>query len=71
MPVAAVPSGSTHVLIVDGAHQVEQRAVTLGIETPTMYEIRSGLDAGDLVVIGNAAQLVTGERVEPRLESLD
>ncbi|HXS29016.1 MAG TPA: efflux RND transporter periplasmic adaptor subunit [Steroidobacteraceae bacterium] len=71
VPVAAVPSGSTNVLIVDRAHQVEQRAVTLGIETPTMYEVRSGLDAGDLVVIGNAAQLVTGERVEPRLESLD
>ncbi|MGH8220198.1 MAG: efflux RND transporter periplasmic adaptor subunit [Steroidobacteraceae bacterium] len=68
VPVAAVPSGSTSVLIVDPAHEVEQRAVTLGIETPTMYEIRSGLHAGELVVIGNGAQLVLGEKVDPHLE---
>jgi RND family efflux transporter MFP subunit len=70
VPVGAVPSGSSDVLVVDGDHEIERRAVTFGIETPTKYEIRSGLAAGDLVVIGNPAQLTPGEKVDPRIEPL-
>ncbi|MGH8259523.1 MAG: efflux RND transporter periplasmic adaptor subunit [Steroidobacteraceae bacterium] len=67
VPIAAVPSGSASVLVVDAGHKIERRAVTLGIETPTRYEIRSGLRDGDLVVIGDTAQLVPGETVDPQL----
>ena len=51
---------------------VSSRAtVTVGLETPDRVEIRRGLRAGDLVVVGNRAQLKAGhdgdaEGLEPR-----
>jgi hypothetical protein len=41
--------------------------VTLGLETPGRYEVLAGLKEGDLVMIGNPAQLTAGQKVEPRL----
>ena len=38
-------------------HEIEERTVTLGLETPDKYEVVSGLNEGDLVVIGNRAQI--------------
>jgi RND family efflux transporter MFP subunit len=67
IPIEAVPPGSTSVLLVNGSHEVEQRAVRLGIETPARYEVLLGLEEGDLVMIGNPSQLSAGQHVEPRL----
>jgi RND family efflux transporter MFP subunit len=67
IPVEAVPPGGKSVLMVNGAHEVEVRPVTLGIETPGRYEVLAGLREGDLVMIGNPAQVSAGQRVEPRL----
>jgi RND family efflux transporter MFP subunit len=66
VPIEAVPSGGKTVFVVNAAHQVEERAVKVGMETPTKYEIVSGLNEGDLVVVGNAAQLRAGQKVEAR-----
>ncbi len=67
IPVEALGAGGKSVLVVDAAHRLEQRAVTLGMETPGRYEVLSGLAEGDLVMLGNPAQLVVGQKVEPRL----
>jgi RND family efflux transporter MFP subunit len=67
IPIEAVPAGGTSVLLVNGSHEVEERAVKLGIETSARYEVLVGLEEGDLVMIGNPAQLSAGQQVEPRL----
>jgi RND family efflux transporter MFP subunit len=67
IPLQAVPPGGTSVLLVNAAHRIEERPVTLGLETPGRYEVLSGLEAGDLVMLGNPAQLAVGEKVEPRI----
>jgi RND family efflux transporter MFP subunit len=67
IPIEAVPPGGRSVLLVNGSHKVEERAVTLGLETPGRYEVLAGLKEGDLVMIGNPAQLTAGQQVEPRL----
>lgn len=71
VPTEAVAAGkSPTVLLVNREHQLEQRAVKLGLETPDKYEILSGLDEGDLVVVGNRSQFQAGEQVEPKLLQL-
>jgi len=67
IPLEAVPPGGSSVLIVNAAHRIEERPVTLGLETPARYEVLSGLEAGDLVMLGNPAQLPLGQKVEPRI----
>jgi RND family efflux transporter MFP subunit len=67
IPIEAVPPGGGSVLVVNGSRKVEERAVTLGLETPGRYEVLAGLKEGDLVMIGNPAQLSAGQKVEPRL----
>jgi RND family efflux transporter MFP subunit len=67
IPIEAVPPGGKSVLVVNGSHKLEERAVTFGIETAARYEVLAGLVEGDLVMIGNPAQLSAGQQVEPRL----
>ncbi|MDB6089817.1 MAG: Efflux transporter, family, subunit [Gammaproteobacteria bacterium] len=67
IPTEAVPPGSKNVLVVNGSHQVEERPIKLGLETAAKYEVQSGLSEGDLVMMGNPAQLLPGQKVEARL----
>ncbi|MBS0422116.1 MAG: efflux RND transporter periplasmic adaptor subunit [Proteobacteria bacterium] len=67
IPVEAIPPGGKSVLVVNAAHQVEERPVKLGIETPSKYEVLSGLAEGDLVMLGNPAQVTVGQKVDPRI----
>jgi len=67
IPIEAVPGGGKSVLMVDAAHRVAARQVRLGLETPARYEVLSGLQEGELVMIGNPGQVPIGEKVEPRL----
>jgi len=67
IPIEALPPGGKNVLLVNGSQRLEERAVTLGLETPGRYEVLAGLKEGDLVMIGNPAQLTAGQKVEPRL----
>jgi RND family efflux transporter MFP subunit len=55
------------VYVVNQDHQIEERAVTLGLETPDRLEVLAGLHEGDLVVVGNRAGFQAGEKVEPKL----
>jgi RND family efflux transporter MFP subunit len=69
IPTEAVTAGKSTVYVVNQNNEVEQRTVTLGLETPTKYEVLSGVKEGDLVLIGDAGQIKPGEKVEPRLMS--
>ncbi len=63
-PSRPCPPGPTAVLVVDSQRHLEERAVTLGMETPARYEVLAGLKEGDLVMIGNPAQLSAGQQVD-------
>jgi RND family efflux transporter MFP subunit len=67
IPVQTSASGGmTKVFIVNANHEIEERPVTLGLETPSKYEVVSGLREGDLVMMGNPAQLKPGQKVETK-----
>jgi RND family efflux transporter MFP subunit len=68
IPVEAVTGEKNPaVFVINQNHQIEERAVKLGLETSEKFEVLSGLHEGDLVVVGNRAQFQAGEKVEPKL----
>ena len=68
VPIEAVAGGKTPtVYVVNHDNQIEERAVKLGLETPDKYEVLSGLQEGDLVVIGNRVGI--SSRPESRTET--
>ena len=58
------------VFVVNRDNQIEERPIKLGLETPDRYEVLSGVQEGDLVVIGNRAAFQTGQKVQPKLVQL-
>jgi RND family efflux transporter MFP subunit len=71
VPVEAVNLGKAPtVLVVNKENKIEDRPVTLGLEAPDKFEVLSGLQEGDLVVVGNRAAFQPGEKVEPKLVQL-
>ena len=68
IPTDAVSAGKKSTVYVLNADQaLEERAVTLGLETPTRYEVKAGLKEGDLVLVGNRSTINPGEKVEAKL----
>ena len=67
-PVQAVSGHATKpaVMVVKGG-VLEERTVTLGMETPGLVELLTGVAEGDLVVTGNRSGLKAGRRVETKL----
>jgi RND family efflux transporter MFP subunit len=66
IPTEAVATAEkSTVYVVNQDNKVEEHAVTLGLETPTRYEVISGLKEGDKVMIGSHTQVHAGEEVEP------
>jgi RND family efflux transporter MFP subunit len=71
IPVEAVSSEKNPtVFVLNQNHEIEKRAVQLGLETPDKYEVLSGLREGDLVIVGNHSEFQSGEKVEPKLVAL-
>jgi RND family efflux transporter MFP subunit len=67
IPTEAVAGGKKNtVYVVTPNHEIEERTVTLGLETPDKYEVLSGLNEGDLVVMGNRSQFQPGQKVDPK-----
>lgn len=67
VPIEAVSSGAKPtVYLVNSNNKIEERPVTLGLETATRYEILSGLKEGDRVVIGIRSEFHPGEKVDPK-----
>jgi multidrug efflux pump subunit AcrA (membrane-fusion protein) len=54
-------------MVVTPSHRVESRQVSLGIETAQRVEVRSGLNEGDMVVIGGRSSLRAGQEVRPKI----
>lgn len=64
IPTEAISTGANpSVYLVNGSQEIEERPVTLGLETPTRYEITDGLNEGDLVMIGSRSQVKPGQKV--------
>ena len=57
---------SGQVAVVTPENRIEIRTVELGMQNPSSIEIRSGLHAGDLVVMGNRSGLQSGQQVRPK-----
>ena len=55
------------VYVVDKAGHVHVQAVEVGIEGSKLAEIKSGLDAGDRVIIGGQDRYQDGETVDPHV----
>ena len=74
VPVTAVDmEGDTAagtVMVVNGQQILERRRVTLGLETATRIEVRSGVRDGELIVVGNRSGLRAGDRVNPKITTL-
>jgi RND family efflux transporter MFP subunit len=62
-------SGQVMVITPDG--RIAIRKVALGIQTATNVEVRSGLGAGELVVVGNRSDLHADEQVRPKLSDTE
>jgi RND family efflux transporter MFP subunit len=68
VPVQAVAIGEKpRVFAVTGGGTVEERAVKLGLETPSEAEVTSGLEPGDLVIVGSRSGIQSGPKVTPKL----
>jgi RND family efflux transporter MFP subunit len=69
VPIEAVSreKAGASVFVINGENKIEERTVTLGLETPSKLEILSGVNEGDIVMIGSRAQIAPGQEVEPRL----
>jgi RND family efflux transporter MFP subunit len=75
IPIAAVDSGSgassaQQVVVITSDNRAEIRKVQLGLETATKVEVKSGLQEGDMVVIGNRSGLQPGQEVRPKLTTM-
>lgn len=68
IPTEAVSGGrEAKVYVINQRDEIEERPVTLGLETPTRYEVTSGLKEGELVLIGSHSGTRPGQRVEARV----
>lgn len=69
IPLTAIggPEDKPTVFVVDANRKLQERPVQLGLQTADRAEVKSGLEQGDLVVVGNRSQLKTGEAVTPKV----
>lgn len=62
------PTGK--VLVVTPDNKIVRRNITIGIETANRVEVRSGLQEGEMVVVGNRAGLLQGQAVKPKITGM-
>jgi RND family efflux transporter MFP subunit len=69
IPVTAIGGSEDkpNVFLVRADRTIEERPITIGIETPSRAEVLSGIAEGDMVVVGSRNQLRPGQRVTPRV----
>jgi RND family efflux transporter MFP subunit len=72
VPMTAVDSegGTGQVMVVTPTQRVEVRKIQLGLETADKVEVRSGLNEGDMVVIGGRSSLQPGQEVRPKVVTM-
>jgi RND family efflux transporter MFP subunit len=68
IPTEAISTDKkTSVYVVNREQEIEERLVTLGMETPGKYEVLAGLKESELVMIGSRSQVKPGQKVEAKL----
>jgi RND family efflux transporter MFP subunit len=67
VPIQSVVTGDKPSVLIVKGDKIEKCDVTVGLETPDRAEIVSGLDEGDLVVVGSKASLQVGQPASPKL----
>jgi len=67
VPLQAVAQEGTRsvVYVVNPANKIEERNVTLGIQTANEAEVLAGLQPGDMVVVSDRSSLKPGQEVHP------
>jgi RND family efflux transporter MFP subunit len=60
----------TTVFLVNGNNELEDRPVSLGIQTANDAEVVAGLHQGEMVVVSDRAGLKAGEKVTPQVVSV-
>jgi hypothetical protein len=54
------------VLVVNANSEIEDRPITLGIQTATDAEVLTGLNEGEQVVVSDRSGLKPGQKVHPQ-----
>jgi len=68
LPIQAVSLGDNpNVWLVNSKNEIEERPVTVGMQTPDKVEITAGLNEGDQVLFGNRNLVNIGTKVTPKL----
>ena len=68
IPTEAISTDKkTSIYVVNPEQEIEERPVTLGLETPGKYEVVAGLKEGELVVMGSWSRVKPGQKVEAQL----
>jgi len=68
LPIQAVQAkgtGQGTVLVVDNSNRIQQRNVTLGIQTANNFEILSGVQDNEMVIFGEQSEYKPGMTVSP------
>jgi RND family efflux transporter MFP subunit len=65
--VQAAGAGTGAILVVDHDNKIENRNVTLGMQSATDVEITSGLQENESVIFGSQGQFKAGEIVSPKI----
>ena len=69
VPLQAInhEGGETTVYVIDPSNKIDDRQVTIGLQTVNDVEILSGLKDGDLVIVTDRSGLKPGEEVSPQV----
>ena len=65
--LSPTPNAESSVMVIDENQQVHRAPVMVGLLNDRFAEITAGLREGQLVVVGNVAQLTDGDRVAPQI----
>jgi RND family efflux transporter MFP subunit len=72
VPIDGIVEGDQpYVLLVDANDRVVKRPVVLGIQGANFYQVVSGVNVGDRVIVGNQTDYQPGEKVSPSPVNLD
>ena len=55
------------IFVLGKEHKIEERKIKTGMETPTRIEVVSGLNEGEMVVLGGRGRYQPGQSAEPKL----
>jgi RND family efflux transporter MFP subunit len=65
IPTEAISTDKkTSVYVINNDQEIEERTVTLGLETAGKYEVLAGLKEGELVMLGRQSQVKPGQKVK-------